>query len=118
MSFMTHGITRLAMGVTLALLLYLLRRWREEDFSLVEELKMLLLPSLMLGAGALFTGASWLDAGTTAATALGLALGLNSKTRIGKDPEGIAKIAEGAAELPEEALVFVEVAPKQPKEKP
>lgn len=73
-------LVRVALGVGLAAALYAFKRWREVDhYTLWQEFKGLVIPALLLGPASLFAGASYLDAAATTLTALGIALGLNSK---------------------------------------
>jgi hypothetical protein len=77
--FLNSGLGRLLVGVILAGLLYVWRNYRNADFDLLGEAKRLVLPAVAIGAGAVFMGVGYLDAATTTLTALGVALGLNSR---------------------------------------
>ena len=79
MDILDSGLARLGVGVLLAACLYVWRMHKTTDFSLADEAKLLVVPSLMVGAGLLYTGAGYVDALTATLTALGVALGLNSR---------------------------------------
>ena len=80
--FLNSGLARLAIGVLFAALLYGWRHYRDADFSLAAEAKLLVVPSAMVGIGLLYTGMGYLEALTATLTSMGVALGLNS--RVGK----------------------------------
>ena len=81
MEYLNHPLARLAMGVLLALLVFVYRTVTKKDLSLGQELGRLVPPALLVGAGMLYAGASYMDATAATLTALGVALGLNSNRR-------------------------------------
>ncbi len=77
-------LSKLVLGVVLAGVVKFLRRDKPLD-GLGEELKLLLLPSLLLAGGLLAAGESYQDAATGGLISLATALGLNSTQKPAED---------------------------------
>ena len=75
---LSHPVTRLGMGVLVALAVYLYRKASNKELDLQAEVKTLVVPVASVAGLALYSGASWSEAGMTALTALAVAVGLNT----------------------------------------
>ncbi len=80
-------LAKLVLGVVLAGLVKFARKDKPFD-GLVPELKLLLLPALLLAGGLLVAGESYYDAAVGSLTSLAIALGLNSTQSPPKEDEG------------------------------
>ena len=77
--FLQSGLGRLCVGVVLASLLYVLRRFKEGDFDLLGEAQLLVFPAAGVGISVVLAGGSYMGAAMTSLTAMAVALGFNSR---------------------------------------